>query len=214
MINLLIIEDEWLTASFIADVAIDQGFYICGIAKNAREAKELLQTAVIDAAIVDINIEGMESGIDTAYLLKEKKIDFLFLTAYKDTDTIIEATNLKPLFYLIKPATREDIIAALHIIKGNHFHKNSSKRLKINTDGAVLLDDHILSLSTYEKTVLTLLIKNCHAIVSHTSFYQSLWDDPNEINSGTLRNIILKLRKRYDFEISNIKNEGYCLQYC
>ncbi len=209
--NLLIIEDEWLVAHFIADIALMQSINVVGIAQSYDEAIQIINTLIVDCAIVDINIKGLKHGIDVARYLSTKNIPFIFLTAYKDIDTIQEATNLKPLSYLIKPISEENLIAAFMIVKNSisTIIPNETKLFQVNNDGMILKDGRILPLSNSERIVMTLLIKNQQNVVLHETFFEYLWDNPEDINEGTLRNIILKLRKKFDLQINNIKNVGY-----
>lgn len=210
--NLLIVEDEWLVAHFIADIALMQSIQVVGIAQSYDEAMEQINTVNIDCAIVDINIKGPQHGIDVARMLKTKNIPFFFLTAYKDMETIHEATALKPLSYLIKPISEENLIAAFVLFK-NLLDTLPPKPFPFSVDqnGMVWLEGQIIPLSNAERIVLVLLIKNRHNIVPRETFFAYLWEDPDEINEGTLRNIILKLRKQYGLKINNIKNTGYTL---
>jgi DNA-binding response OmpR family regulator len=210
--NLLIIEDEWLVAHFIADVAMMQSINVVGIAQSYDEAVQLINTLSIDCAIVDINIKGPKHGIDVARFLKTKDIPFFFLTAYKDMDTLHEATSLKPISYLIKPISEENLIAVFMIAKNTFSHPIQPKNtFKIDNDGMIQKDGTILPLSHSERVVMSLLVKNQKSVVLHETFFEHLWDNPDEINDGTLRNIILKLRKKFDLQIDNIKNVGYLL---
>jgi DNA-binding response OmpR family regulator len=210
--RLLIIEDEWLVAHFIADIAIGQDIDVICIAQSYDEAIHILETESVDCAIVDINIKGSKHGIDVAQYLNTKGINFFFLTAYKDIGTIQEAIELKPLSYLIKPISEENLIAAFLIIKSSistpaiQIHP-----FTIDDDGIIFKYDEILPLSQSERIVMALLIKNHRNVVPHETFFEHLWTHPNDINDGTLRNIILKLRKKFDLQIDNIKNVGYAL---
>jgi DNA-binding response OmpR family regulator len=212
MIRLLIIEDEWIVANFIAEIAQEQGFQVIAIAQSYQETKEILESHTIDCAIVDINLKGPKHGIDVATMLKDKKINFLFLSAYKDLETMKEAAALSPLSYLIKPASEEEIIVALLIAK-NYYNACTSASLPftVDPDGMIRNNNTLLQLSTSERVILAALIKNHNSVVSHTMFYELLWDDPENISEGTLRNVILKLRKKFDLHIENIKNTGYRL---
>jgi DNA-binding response OmpR family regulator len=208
--RLLIVEDEWLVAHFIADIAMEQAIEIVGIAQSYKEAVDIINTTTIDCAIVDINLKGSQHGIDVAHHLKTKSIPFLFLTAYKDTDTIGEAASLRPLSYLIKPVSEESLIAALIIAKNiQKVAIVKSYSFTVDEEGMVLKNNKMLSLSNAERIVLSLLIKNHRAVVMRETFFEHLWDHPDDINDGTLRNIISKLRKKFDLQIDNIKNVGY-----
>jgi DNA-binding response OmpR family regulator len=212
MIKVLIVEDEWIVAHFIADVAISQGFEVVAVAQNYNEAKELITSKEIDCALVDINIKGSKHGLDVAILLKEKRINFLFLTAYKDLETMKEAILLKPLLYLIKPVSQEDIIAALFIVK-NECESNGLPVFPFSVDSneRIFHNNIAVKLSTYERIVFIALIKHHRHVVTLNTLYALLWEDISDINEGTLRNIILKLRKNFSLQIDNIKDTGYCL---
>jgi len=213
--HLLIIEDEWLVAHFIADIAIGQNIDIAGIAQSYDEAIHILETEHVDCAIVDINIKGPRHGIDVAQYLNTKGISFFFLTAYKDIDTIQEAVDLKPLSYLIKPISEENLIAAFLIVKNTLIVPvPTTFPFYIDYEGMILKDNEIIPLSQSERIVFSLLIKNYRTVVAHEIFFGQLWNHPDDINEGTLRNIILKLRKKFDLQIDNIKNVGYALVSC
>lgn len=210
--RLLIIEDEWLVAHFIADIAIGQDIDVIGIAQSYDEAIHILETESVDCAIVDINIKGPRHGMDVAQYLNTKEISFFFLTAYKDIDTIQEAIDLKPLSYLIKPISEENLIAAFLIVKNTLMTPIPSiLPFSIDHEGMILKNNQIISLSQSERIVFSLLIKNHRTVVPHETFFEHLWNHPDDINDGTLRNIILKLRKKFDLKIDNIKNVGYAL---
>lgn len=208
--RLLIIEDEWLVACFIADIAMKHGIEVIGIAQSYKEAIHILESEEIDCAIVDINIKGSQHGIDVAHYLKIKNIKFFFLTAYKDMDTMQEAVNLKPLSYLIKPISEENLIAAFLIVKATlPISAPSNHSFSIDEQGLILRDNKIVVLSVSERIVLTLLIKYFKTVVTHEIFSEHLWSHPEDINNGTLRNIIVKLRKKFDLQIDNVKDMGY-----
>lgn len=212
MIRLLIIEDEWIVANYIAEIAQEQGFQVIAIAQSYQETKEILEFHTVDCAIVDINLKGPKHGLDVAAMLKDKKINFLFLSAYKDIETMKEAAVLGPLSYLIKPASEEEITVALLIAK-NHYTTCTSPSLplSVDPDGMIRKNNEILQLSASERIILGALIKYHNSVVSHSMLYQLLWDDPENISEGTVRNIILKLRKKLDLKIENLKNTGYRL---
>lgn len=210
--HLLIVEDEWLVAGFIADIALAQNIPVAGIADSYMEALRILEQERVDFAIIDINIRGVQSGIEVARFLKTRSIPFLFLTAYKEMQTIQEAAELSPLSYLIKPISEEALSAAF-LIARNFISVKKPVKLpyEINAEGMIFHKGELLNLSSAERTVFALLLKNHRNVVSHELFFEHLWDDPDNINEGTLRNVILKLRKKYGLKIDNIRNTGYAL---
>ncbi len=198
---------------FIQDVALSQGIEVSGTAESWDEASKILSEEDVDFAIVDIEIKGNIDGIGVARRLKDMGIPFLFLTAYKDISTIKEATELTPISYLIKPVTSENLIAAFFIAMQKMQHTpQKSSIYEINDDGLIYKNSDILELSKNERTVLSLLLQNRGYVVGYSVFFNAIWSNPDEINEGSLRNIITKLRKKLpDIRIDNIKDMGYML---
>jgi DNA-binding response OmpR family regulator len=211
MKKLLIIEDNWMMRHMIEEVAVSLGIQVTGTATSWEETEQLLCVKTPDFAIVDININGSTDGIGVARHLKDKKIPFLFLTAYKDIETITEAAEISPLSYLIKPVTPENLVAALMVALTNIDTKTPAQPIPDYTtdnSGLIYKNNVTLILSKSEHRVLGLLLKN----ISHTVSYETLFYNHEEesTSEATLRNVISKLRKRCpDLIIQNIKDVGY-----
>lgn len=212
MIKLLIVEDNWMMAHVIEDVAALLNIEVIGIATCWSETIELLVERP-DFAILDININGLTDGIQIARRLKEKEIDFLFLTAYKDIETIKEATELSPLSYLIKPITPENLMAIFLLILKKIEKKEiptETFNYKIEDDDMIYNDNILMNLSKNERRILGLLLKNIGYSVSYEAFFYGDESNLKTHNEATLRNIITKIRKKCpDLIIKNIKDVGY-----
>jgi DNA-binding response OmpR family regulator len=215
--RLLIVEDEWIVARFIQNVAISQGLKCIGIASSWEEAEALIEKRSPQLAIIDINIKGSVHGIEVAKRLKKRFADIplLFLTAYKDVQTVKEAAEASPLAYLIKPVTAEELTANL-ILAASAASKIENDECafaySVCKNGVVYKDKEPIYLPTQERKVLALLLANLNSIVSYGLLYETLWDSPDEINEGSLRNTIVKLRKKLpDLIIETVKEIGYRL---
>jgi len=105
----LVVEDNYLTASTVCDVVRDCGFVLAGCVPRLEPGLELLAKREVDAAIVDINLDGTFSYPLCAEL-RRRSVPFWFLTAYRTAD-------LPPLYrgvpLISKPADTATIRAAL-----------------------------------------------------------------------------------------------------
>lgn len=213
MKKLLIIEDNWMMAHMIDEVATLVHIEVIGIATSWNEASELLAVQKPDFAIVDININGSIDGIEVARRLKEIGIDFLFLTAYKDIETIKEAAELIPLSYLIKPITPENLMASFLLITTKINQKIPAQKTfaySIENDDLIYKNQILLNLSRSERRILGLLIKNIGYTVGYETFFYGEEGNIETNNEATLRNTMAKLRKKCpDLIIKNIKGMGY-----
>lgn len=211
MNKLIIIEDNWMMAHLIDDVAALLAIEVIGIASSWQEVSDLLLSQTPDFVILDININGAVDGLEVGRRLKQKNIPFLFLTAYKDIEIIKEAALLSPLSYLIKPITPENLMAAFVLIttKTKQEPLDNTLDYVVHKDGWVYKNNSQLDLSKSERHILTLFIKN----MGHCVGYDTLLH--GEINNAnSLRNTITTLRKKCpDLIIKNIKDTGYsCTQ--
>ena len=212
MRKLLIIEDNWMNAQMVEDVANLVGIEVIGKASSWNECSKILDNTKPDFAVVDINLEGPVDGIEVARRLKAKDIAFMFLTAYKDLDTIKDATELTPLTYLIKPVTPENLMASFLITikkSGGFADTKPSHGYTIKSD-MIYKDGKLIELSKSQRRILALLIKNLGHVVGYETLLYNL-DGSDEGNSeASLRNMIAKLRKKCpDLNIKNIKDMGY-----
>lgn len=79
--RLLIVEDEFLIAVMLEDMLSDLNFGVAGTASNPARALELIASTEIDAAILDVNLDGCDS-FGVAAALRERRIPFIFTTGY------------------------------------------------------------------------------------------------------------------------------------
>ncbi|MDF1586559.1 response regulator [Marinimicrococcus flavescens] len=77
----LVVEDEALVLMLIEETLTDHGFCPVGPASRLAEALELAATRRLDAAVLDINLNG-EEVFPVVELLAARGVPFLFLTGY------------------------------------------------------------------------------------------------------------------------------------
>jgi CheY-like chemotaxis protein len=108
--RILVVEDEYLVATALADELEDAGAHVVGPAPSVSRALALIDgTAGIDVAILDVNLGG-EAVYPVADALAQRGIGFLLVTGY-DRDAIPEryqdATTLQ------KPVATNAVLEAL-----------------------------------------------------------------------------------------------------
>jgi CheY-like chemotaxis protein len=79
--RLLIVEDEYLIRLLLEDMLVEFGCSIAAVASNLEDGKKAAQTAQIDLAILDVNIDG-EQVFPIADILRGRKLPFVFITGY------------------------------------------------------------------------------------------------------------------------------------
>jgi PAS domain S-box-containing protein len=79
--RIMIVEDEALVAMAITDVMTTSGFSVIGPFGKLTDAKAALRKGDIDAAMLDVNLDG-ELVYPLADMLLAERIPFVFLTGY------------------------------------------------------------------------------------------------------------------------------------
>lgn len=120
-LRILIVEDEPVIAENISMYLDNNDFEVSGIAYDGAEANEQLRNNTPDAAILDVNLESEEDGIDIAAKINQHyHLPFLFLTSYSDKDTLQRAKKVNPSGYIVKPFNERTLLASLEIAISNH----------------------------------------------------------------------------------------------
>ena len=107
--RILVIEDSPVIAPFIADLLGDLGFKVVGPAPNMAKARELVEAAAFDAALLDVHIRG-ERVFPLCDLLDAQGVPFVLTSGYADW-TMPEKWDDRP--RLQKPYTIEQVEEAL-----------------------------------------------------------------------------------------------------
>ena len=83
-------------------------------AANGIEAVEAFSKGKCQVALLDITMPGM-NGLDAAEVIrrKDKNCSIIFLTAYDEFEYAQRAIRVQALDYLLKPGTKEELIAVL-----------------------------------------------------------------------------------------------------
>lgn len=108
--RVLIVEDEPIIAMTLEDMLVDLGCEVVGPASNLVDAQALAESAAIDAAMLDININSGRSYV-VADELRRRSVPFAFATGYGEEG--IEARG-RDAPVLQKPYRRAQVEAVLH----------------------------------------------------------------------------------------------------
>jgi two-component system, OmpR family, response regulator VanR len=222
-LNILYIEDDTIFIPKIKYI-LEKIFKSVVVATNGEEALELFKTNNINLIISDINMPKMDG---LAFLKNLRKINsdisFIFLTARKEVDIILDAIQLDISNYILKPI---DLNNFLHIVN-NTVEKDYKKSTKIekinlikineefswNKQTKTLLKNHISIKLTKKELLLIELLLHCdNKICSLTEIIYYLWDEEYEKNdyAANLKNIISRLRNKIpQINIENVYGLGY-----
>ncbi|WP_420146740.1 sigma 54-interacting transcriptional regulator [Spirosoma sp.] len=125
--SLLVVEDEFLIAHDLRRILMKAGYQVIGLAESVDEAKATVADQTPDIVLLDIFLDGDETGIDLAHWLNEESIPFVFLSANL-TDGLLEAAKrTQPFGFLTKPFREKDVLTTLEIARYRHAHSEEAK---------------------------------------------------------------------------------------
>lgn len=85
--RILVVEDNSLVMMMLEGVFDDNDWELVGPATSVDEALELAEAEALDAAILDINVNGQKC-FPVAEKLRERDVPFLFATGY-DRESVL-----------------------------------------------------------------------------------------------------------------------------
>lgn len=114
--RILIVEDETMIAMLEEDFLVELGWEVVGLAGGTERALAMAWDADIDAALLDVNLNGHDT-FGVADVLRERHIPFVFATGY-GADGVADRFRGVPT--LTKPFQRDELDRALHRATTEH----------------------------------------------------------------------------------------------
>ena len=174
-IKIYILEDEIITQELLKQTLEDLDFTVCGMATNAETALAEISVSKPDIAILDIRVDGVQTGV---WLGNQLDIPIIYLTAFNDVDTIKKAIATKPTSYLVKPFNNKDLYIAVELAvskiknKAQIIIKDKGKKI-------ILLEEQIL-FAKKEDQYLILHLKDSEKLIR-----SSIKDFLEQVNSSS-----------------------------
>lgn len=109
-LHIYIVEDEKIVALDIKTHLISIGYNVIGISSSGEDCLEKLKSIKPDLILMDINLSGQLTGIETAEKINSSmNIPIVFLTAYTDDKTLKEVKKTGYYGYVTKPFKEIDL---------------------------------------------------------------------------------------------------------
>ncbi|MFY4856933.1 response regulator transcription factor [Aliarcobacter butzleri] len=220
MYKILVLEDDELFASTLEDFLIEEKFVI-DIAKDGEECLSLNYENNYDLYIFDIKVPKI-SGLELLASLRnsEDNTPTIFLTSYKDKDTLQEAFVKGCDDYLKKPVDLDELLLRIKaLLKRNKKQFELIKlteTLDFNPINKRIYENEIdLNLPTKILDLIELFIENRGDIVTKEMIINRLWAANEDYSEGSIRVYINQIKKLFSDAnvIVNIKGIGYKIEF-
>jgi len=218
--KILVLEDDELFASTVEDFLSDEGF-IVDIATDGEECLSLNYNKNYDLYIFDINVPKI-TGLDLLSNLRksEDNTPTIFLTSYKDKDTLHNAFLKGCDDYLKKPVDLDELLLRIKaLLKRNKKQFDIIKLTDTLTfnplNRRVYENGEDLNLPVKVLELMELFIENRGEIVTKDMIISKLWAISEDYSEGSIRVYINQIKKLFgnSDSITNIKGVGYKVEF-
>jgi len=198
--------------------AILSNFFKCIlVASDGDEAYDIYleNQNTIDIIITDINMPNTD-GIELCKHIRryQKGLPIVIISAYTNTDYLLDSIDLNILTYITKPFTTQKTLGLLD--KFLEFfeltsHKTLGDEVELDYEDAIItIKKKPIKLTTKEKIFLKLLSEN--QTVSYDMMYEYMWDYDKAPSADAIKSFVRKLKRKLSIELfKNQKGEGYYL---
>ena len=218
--KILIVEDELISAEYLKELLIKEGYFVVGIVNSGEEAILLTKFEKPDLILMDIMLKGKLSGCEAAVQIHQddENIKFICLTAYSEEEMVEYAIEADVTAYLLKPYRESEILATVKLILSHE----EIPLLEIDKEIIMLAEGysfdthrHRLFFNKQEVVLgkkslrlIEILSKNRGVSLSNEQICNFIWGEVK--NDRTLRSLIHRVRDLVHTDlIQNINGLGY-----
>ncbi|MCF7754256.1 response regulator transcription factor [Paenibacillus xylanexedens] len=114
--KVLIVDDHWVVREGIKMIlGTDDNYEVIGEAEEGHAALDLMQELQPDVILMDLNMPGGMSGLDTLKQMNVEQINIpvIILTTYNEDELMINGLGLGAKGYLLKDTSRDHLFRTL-----------------------------------------------------------------------------------------------------
>lgn len=223
-LDILVVEDNLISALDIKEIILKLGHNVIDIAINYDQVIDIIHTQKPHLIFMDINLGNFsKNGIETVIDIRNISdgIDIVYLTAYNDEDIMYEAYKTSPIAYIVKPFKSDDIKSTVMMSLYGRYADNAKKNKYLkdigfgycfDTDQSILYyKNKPIALTQRERIFFQLLINADGQPISLDQFEAYSWNDRFN-TQNCFRTFVYRLRNKVNKKfIGSVKNIGYTL---
>lgn len=188
-------------------------------AKDAFEAMQKIEVYSPHLVITDIKMPK-KNGLDMIREIrqKDKNTQFIVLTAFTNTNYLLDAIDLHLIKYLTKPIKHETIFPLLLQCAKEVFDNKNTKRYICENcyfdlaNEVLKVEEKIVKLSKSETLFFKLLCENFSRVVTYEEIQNYIWYD-EYMSENAIRLLVRDLRKKLPINcIKNLSKVGYKIE--
>jgi two-component system, OmpR family, response regulator QseB len=217
--KIFLLEDDFSLNKIIKLSLQNKGFFVDSFT-DGYSAVDVIINNKYDLYILDLNVLGFD-GHKVLEIIRndDLEVPIIMISAEIDIENIKKSYTLGCNDYIKKPFDFEELFLRIqyHL---SHIKKDENIDFIINLgydfsfnliEQTLYKSKHQIELSTKEKLLLSLLVKNINNTVTNEMIHEYVWDS-KEMEAVSMRSIVHKLKKKLkNGMILNLRGVGYKL---
>ncbi|MCT7577497.1 response regulator transcription factor [Aliarcobacter butzleri] len=217
--KIFLLEDDFALNKIIKISLQNRGFFVDSFS-DGYKAVDVILNSKYDLYILDLNVLGFDGHKILEFIRKDDlTVPIIMISAEIDIENIKKSYTLGCNDYIKKPFDFEELFLRIqyHL---SHIKKdeNSDFIVELGYDFSFNLLEQTLfksnneiELTSKEKLLLSLLVKNINNTVTNEMIHEYVWDS-KEMEAVSMRTIVHKLKKKLkNGMILNLRAIGYKL---
>jgi len=223
--RILLVEDEESLAQGLEYNLSEEGYIVTWVS-DGRQALKKIKDEEFDLIILDIMLPYVD-GFEVARQVREEypRIPILMLTARVQAEDRIHGLEVGADDYLTKPFHLKELLLRVQgMLKRKAWYFSDTQKLSTVRFGRNRVDFNNLSCSAGERSfnltiqeamLLRYLIENRGRIVSRKEILENVWNMNPGIETRTIDNFIVRLRRYFEKDphnpkfITSVRGAGY-----
>jgi two-component system KDP operon response regulator KdpE len=215
----LIADDEPATLKYLAMNLEARGYRVV-TASDGTDALRAFRRKVIDLVLLDVTMPGA-SGFEVCRQIRAvSSIPVIMLTARATESDVVEAFDAGADDYVTKPFGVRELLARVRSALRRSMGKSGPEPEPVMF-GEIRIDfaarrvwsrDREISLTSTERSLLILLVRNADRALTHRFILESVWGDEYSTEKEYVRAYIYRLRAKLNEEgarIASVPGVGY-----
>lgn len=213
MVQILIVEDEFLISNLIKETLQNLGYH-CKCLYDGESAATEIESSHYDLVLLDVMLPKID-GFELISYINQYKIPVIFITAKADVKDRVKGLRLGAEDYIVKPFDIAELVARVEVVlRRSHKYAEVIQVLDLTIDmvSRSVLKNHIPVELTYKEfELLLLLVKNKNIALYRETIYEKIWNEPFCEDTRTVDLHIQRLRKKLGIEknIQTVFKIGY-----
>ncbi len=190
-VRILVVEDDMIIGANISLQLTNFGYEITGIESRGEEAISHVKANTPDLLLMDVNLKGVLSGVDTVKAIQEFcDVPVIYLTANSDEVTFKNAKETHPKAFMTKPFNKLELQRTIELVVEQ---LAENKNLTKSSESIEVLGDRIFV--RHHGKMEKLLIDDILFIEADRNYCTIVTDTGNYTLTSTLKAMEEKLPK-------------------